>query len=53
MAATGPTTEAVLQAGLLPAQERREGCFAKVAGRLKKVSDGLKSPPEMCACFQP
>ena len=30
------TTEAVLQAGLLPAQERRKGHFAKVAGRLKK-----------------
>ena len=27
------TTEAVLQAGLLPAQERRKGHFAKVAGR--------------------
>ena len=36
MAATCPTTEAALQAGLLPAQERRKGHFAKVAGRLKK-----------------
>ena len=42
MAAICPTTEAALQAGLLPAQERREGRFAKVSGRLKKVSsDGL------------
>ena len=31
MAATGPTTEAVLQAGLLPAQERRKECFVKVS----------------------
>ena len=37
------TTEAVLQAGLLPAQERRKGHFAKVAGRLKRVSDGLRA----------
>ena len=36
MASTCPTTEAALQAGLLPAQERRKGHFAKVAGRLKK-----------------
>ena len=36
MATTCPTTEAALQAGLLPAQERWEGCFAKVSGRLKK-----------------
>ena len=35
MATTCPTTEAALQAGLLPAQERREGRFAKVSGRLK------------------
>ena len=35
MATTCPTTEAALQAGLLPAQERREGHFAKVSGRLK------------------
>ena len=35
------TTEAVLQAGLLPAQERRKGHFAKVAGRLKK---GFRRP---------
>ena len=33
---TCPTTEAALQAGLLPAQERRKGRFLKVAGRLKK-----------------
>ena len=38
------TTEAVLQAGLLPAQERRKGHFAKVAGRLKK---GFRRP--LCA----
>ena len=37
------TTEAVLQAGVLPAQERRKGHFAKVAGRLKRVSDGLRA----------
>ena len=36
MAAICPTTEAALQAGLLPAQERRNGHFAKVAGRLEK-----------------
>ena len=36
MVTTCPTTEAALQAGLLPAQERRKGHFAKVAGRLKK-----------------
>ncbi len=36
MATTCPTTEAALQAGLLPAQERRKGHFAKVAGRLKE-----------------
>ena len=36
MAAICPTAEAALQAGLLPAQERRKGHFAKVAGRLKK-----------------
>ena len=44
MATTCPTTEAALQAGLLPAQERRKGRFAKVSGRLKalkNVSDGL------------
>ena len=35
MAPTRPATEAALQAGLLPAQERREGRFAKVSGRLK------------------
>ena len=35
MATTCPTTEAGLQAGLLPAQERRKGCFAKASGRLK------------------
>ena len=35
MAPTRSTTEAALQAGLLPAQERREGRFAKVSGRLK------------------
>ena len=34
MAITCPTTEAALQAGLLPAQERREGHFTKVSGRL-------------------
>ena len=27
----------------LPAQERRKGHFAKVAGRLKRVSDGLRA----------
>ena len=31
MAATCPTTETALQAGLLPAQERRKGCFAKAS----------------------
>ena len=36
MAAICQTTEAALQAGLLPAQERRKGHFAKVAGRLEK-----------------
>ncbi len=36
MATICPTTEAALQAGLLPAQERRKGHFAKVAGRLKE-----------------
>ena len=41
MAAICPTTEAALQAGLLPAQERRKGHFAKVSGRLKFLSDGL------------
>ena len=30
MATTCPTTEAALQAGLLPAQERRKGSFAKI-----------------------
>ena len=34
MTTTCPTTEAALQAGLLPAQERREGHFTKVSGRL-------------------
>ena len=28
MAATCPTADAALQTGLLPAQERRKGCFA-------------------------
>ena len=36
MAAICPTTEAALQAGLLPAQERRNGHFAKGTGRLEK-----------------
>ena len=35
MATTCPTTEAALQTGLLPTQERRKGCFAKASGRLK------------------
>ena len=35
MATTCLTTEAALQTGLLPAQERREGRFAKVSSRLK------------------
>ena len=39
MAATCPTTEAALQAGLLPAQERRKGCFAKALAFAK---------PEIC-----
>ena len=30
MATTRPTTEAALQAGLLPAQERRKGSFANI-----------------------
>ena len=34
MTTTCPTTEAALQAGLLPAQERREGRFAKVSACL-------------------
>ena len=34
MAATGPTIEAVLQAGLLPAQERRKECFVKVSSNV-------------------
>ena len=34
MAATCPTTEAALQTGLLPAQERRKGCFAKASAFL-------------------
>ena len=51
MAATCPTTEAALQTGLLPAQERRKGCFAKASGCIhfrpsEKVSDGLKSAPK-------
>ena len=40
MAATCPTTEAALQTGLLPAQERRKRCFAKASaysGMHKKV----------------
>ena len=36
MGTTYPTAEAALQTGLLPAQERRKGHFAKVAGRLKE-----------------
>ena len=55
MAPTRPTTEAALQAGRLPAQERREGRFAKVSGRLKKVSsDGLiytNSPRTFGGCL--
>ena len=31
MVPTCPTTEAALQTGLLPAQERREGRFAKAS----------------------
>ena len=34
MATTCPTTEAALQTGLLPAQERRKGCFAKASAFL-------------------
>ena len=34
MATTRPTTEAGLQTGLLPAQERRKGCFAKASAFL-------------------
>ena len=41
MAPTRSTTEAALQAGLLPAQERREGRFAKVSGRLKRIQTAL------------
>jgi hypothetical protein len=37
MAATCLTTQAVLQAGLLPAQERRKGSFAKVSPGLHPV----------------
>ena len=34
MTTTCSTTEAALQAGLLPAQERRKGSFAKILGCL-------------------
>ena len=39
MAATCPTTEAALQAGLLPTQERRKGCFAKASGLFYAYSE--------------
>ena len=61
MATICPTTEAALQAGLLPAQERRKGHFAKVAGRLEKsfrrpvrhVYDyaALIVPTAVCICI--
>ena len=35
MATTCPTTEAALQTGLLPAQERRKRCFAKASAFAK------------------
>ena len=37
------------QGRALPAQERRKGHFAKVAGRLKRVSDGLRATRLRCA----
>ena len=52
---TCPTTEAALQTGLLPAQERRKGCFAKALGRLKKVLVGrilvsdIRRSPDACS----
>ena len=45
---TCPTTEAALQTGLLPAQERRKGCFAKALGRLKKVLVGRILVSDIC-----
>ena len=44
MATTCPTTEAALQAGLLPAQERREGCFTKVSVGLVSVIGRFLNP---------
>ena len=50
MVATCPTTEAALQTGLLPAQERRKGCFAKASGCIHfRPSEKSFRRPEICA----
>ena len=50
MAATCPTTEAALQTGLLPAQERRKECFAKASGCIHfRPSEKSFRRPEICA----
>ena len=44
MAATCPTTEAALQTGLLPAQERRKRCFAKASAFFAKPNSAAFVP---------
>ena len=63
MATTWPTTEAAPQAGLLPAQERRKGCFAKASNcqhcvilffnRKRKMKGRLNRSDGLLVYFKP